>query len=104
MLTLKTVTINLNLNGAIRWKLYETCLERLEKGRLGRLDQIIKETLEDAFGLRSWLEEGFRKNGLDVEVYCRCHKVDPYSEVQQPLATKDKEHITSTQNESDACE
>jgi hypothetical protein len=104
MLTLKTVTINLNLNRAIRWKLYKRCLKELEKGCLKRFDQITKETLEDAYGLRSWLEEGFRKNGLDVEVRCICHKADPYSEVQQPLATKDKEYITSTQNESDARE
>jgi hypothetical protein len=79
--TLKSVTINMVLNGAIRWKLYKTCVARMEKGCLRRLDRITKSALEDAYGLRSWLKEGFQHRGLEVDVRCICHNLDPYREV-----------------------
>lgn len=80
MVTLKSVIINMSLNGAIRRKLYKSCLKREEEGCLRCSDHIIKAALDDAYGLRSWLQEGFRQKGMDVDVRCKCHDVNPYRE------------------------
>jgi hypothetical protein len=76
---LKSLTINLILD-VQRRRLYKDCLKRMENGSLRRMDHILKSALEDAYGLRSWLEEDFQQKGLIVDVRCICHNLDPYRE------------------------
>ncbi|KAF2036197.1 hypothetical protein EK21DRAFT_83901 [Setomelanomma holmii] len=65
--TLRSVT--LHLDNRLLARIWRNILKKKDRER-GPTVIRRKEVLEDAWGLRSWLADGFRQKGLNVDVKC----------------------------------
>ncbi|KAH3961386.1 hypothetical protein HBI56_200100 [Parastagonospora nodorum] len=98
--SLKTVTINKQWKGAIRWSWFRRCETAFKMGNVGNLGEPVRlafEMLQDAHGLKSWLAEGFVDKGLNVEVVCICHREMPYGEFDEIIMRIENERGESRQ-------
>jgi hypothetical protein len=78
--TLNSVTFNFDCVGGTIWKLQKD-YKRKRQQKAAPLQRRVHSVIEDGWGLKSWMKEGFQSKGLDVAIHCVCHKTEPYNKV-----------------------
>jgi len=76
--SLKSVTLYLDTAGSQGGSMYRWMMRRRKEGKIQLHSERVIAVFEEGWGLRTWLEEGFRLRGLTVDVRCVLQNMERY--------------------------